>query len=225
VKTRQPLRRALVSRRAWDLLGEELRAQVCDELNVTELEPLGAAGEHLVDYSVKANYRALGRRFGKDTPAIAAALADADAAELATELRRCGTASVVAAGTPVQLSGDEVLVTERPRAGWSVANDQGETVALDLARTPDLLRAGLAREVIRAVQGARRSSGLEVSDRISLWWQADGDVAQAVREHHELIAAEVLAVQVSEGAPDAANDAERVELDLGLSVWLQRRLP
>jgi isoleucyl-tRNA synthetase len=75
------------------------------------------------------------------------------------------------------------------------------------------------------VQGARRSSGLEVSDRISLWWQADGDVAQAVREHHELIAAEVLAVQVSEGAPDAANDAERVELDLGLSVWLQRRLP
>ena len=225
VKTRQPLRRALVSRRAWDLLGEELRAQVCDELNVTELEPLGAAGEHLVDYSVKANYRALGRRFGKDTPAIAAALAGADAAEVAAELRETGTASVVAAGTRVQLVGDEVFVTERPRAGWSVANDQGETVALDLERTPELLRAGLAREVIRAVQGARRSSGLEVSDRISLWWQADGDVAQAVREHHELIAAEVLAVQVSEGAPDAANDAERVELDLGLSVWLQRRLP
>ena len=77
-----------------------------------------------------------------------------------------------------------MVVTETPREGWAVATDAGETVALDLTITPELRRAGLARDVVRLVQEARKTAGLEVTDRIELWWAADGDdVAAALREH------------------------------------------
>ena len=65
-----------------------------------------------------------------------------------------------------------MIVSERPREGWSVVNEQGETVALDLELTPELRRAGLAREVVRLVQEARKTGGFEVSDRIALSWAA-----------------------------------------------------
>ena len=66
------------------------------------------------------------------------------------------------------MSADEVLLTETPREGWAVATEAGETVALDLTVTPELRRAGLAREVVRLVQEARKTGGLEVTDRIDL---------------------------------------------------------
>jgi isoleucyl-tRNA synthetase len=108
-----------------------------------------------------------------------------------------------------------VIVTERPREGWSVVNEQGETVALDLELTPELIRAGLVREVVRLVQEARKSSGFEVSDRISLAWQADGELADAIREHQESLAGEVLATVVGE-ADLSSEEGTFTEEDLGL---------
>jgi isoleucyl-tRNA synthetase len=115
-----------------------------------------------------------------------------------------------------------VIVSERPREGWSVVNEQGETVALDLTLTPELVRAGLAREVVRLLQEARKSSGFDVSDRITLTWQADdpaGELAAALREHEAAVADEVLATSVTETAPDG--DLRRDD-DLGLSFAVQR---
>ena len=65
---------------------------------------------------------------------------------------------------------DEVVITETPREGWAVHHDGGESLALDLTLTPELRRLGLARDVVRQVQEARKSSGLDVSDRIRLVW-------------------------------------------------------
>ncbi|MPZ97268.1 MAG: isoleucine--tRNA ligase, partial [Propionibacteriales bacterium] len=183
VKTRQPLRRALVGSAAWHALSDDLRHDVAEELNIGALESLGEAGADLVDFSTKGNFRALGRRFGKDTPKVAAAIAAADAQALADALRAGGSAEVEVDGAAVAVQPDEVIVSERPREGWSVVNDQGETVALDLELTPELVRAGLAREAVRLLQDARKSTGLEVSDRIEVWWQADGDSGAALREH------------------------------------------
>ena len=76
---------------------------------------------------------------------------------------------------------DEVIVSERPREGWSVVNEQGETVALDLELTAELRRAGLAREVVRMIQEARKTSGFEVSDRIALSWAADRTAGECAR--------------------------------------------
>jgi isoleucyl-tRNA synthetase len=218
VRTRQPLRRALVASSAWQRLSEELRHEVAEELNVGAVEPLSVAGADLVDFSAKGNFRALGKRFGKQTPQVAAAIAAADAAALAGSLSAGRSAVVAVDGRDVELHPDEVVVSERPREGWSVVNEQGETVALDLELTPELRRAGLAREVVRLVQEARKGAGFEVSDRITLVWQAAGEVAEALRENGALVGAEVLATEVREGAPAAGAEVRDDDLGLAFSV-------
>jgi isoleucyl-tRNA synthetase len=198
VRIRQPLRRALVGTSAYERLHDELRAEVADELNLGELQPLSAAGAGLVEHTAKGNFRALGKRFAQRTPVIAQAIADADAGVLAASLAAEGRATVEVEGAPVEVTADEVIVSERPREGWSVVNEQGETVALDLEITPQLRRAGLAREVIRLIQETRKNNGFDVSDRVALTWKADGETAAAVAEHRELIAGEVLATTMAE---------------------------
>jgi isoleucyl-tRNA synthetase len=219
VRTRQPLSRALVGSAAWSRLDEEMRREVAEELNVEVLEPLSAAGADLVDHSAKGNFRALGKRFGKQTPVVAAAIATADAAALSASLAADGRAVLQVDGEDVEVLPDEVIVAERPREGWSVVNEQGETVALDLELTPALLRAGVAREVVRLVQEARKSSGFDVSDRITLVWSAEGDTAEALQEFGALVAEEVLATDMREGdVPDPSGGSP----DLGLTFSVTR---
>ncbi len=221
VKVRQPLSRVLVPSRAYALLTDELRGEIASELNVQGVESFASAGD-LVDYSAKGNFRNLGKRFGKQTPIVAGAIAAADAAALAESLRESGTATVqVPEIDPngVEVTADDVLISERPREGWSVINDQGETVALDLEITPELRLAGLAREVIRFVQETRKSSGFEVSDRITLEWAAGADLAEAIEQHAALIADEVLAPTMSRGT---AADGWASDPELGLAVRVER---
>jgi isoleucyl-tRNA synthetase len=220
VKTRQPLRRALVATSAYERLPEELRREVAEELNIGRIEPLSAAGADLVDHTAKGNFRTLGKRFGKDTPRVAAAIAAADAEALAKALSAAGRANVDVDGEAVEVLPDEVIVSERPREGWSVVNEQGETVALDLEITPELRRAGLAREVVRMIQEARKADGFDVSDRIALTWYATGEVAEAVAEHRELITREVLAGTMTEAnSPDGL---AHTDADLGMAFTIEQ---
>ena len=218
VKTRQPLSRALVGAAGWNDLPDELRRQVAEELNVATLERLDEAAG-LVDVTVKPSFRDLGRRFGKETPKVAAAIGSADAAALAAALA-AGTATVTVDGADVTLEPSECVVTETPREGWAVASEGGATLALDLTVTPELRRAGLARDVVRALQESRKSIGLEVTDRIELWWEADGEVAEAFEEHAAAIADEVLAVSVVRGRP-TRDLAPHSTGDLALTWWLR----
>jgi isoleucyl-tRNA synthetase len=224
VKTRQPLLRALVAVSGFDALGEELRAQIAEELNVAGLAALSEVGGSLVDTTAKANFRALGKRFGKGVQAVAKAVAGADAAALSAALRD-GTASVVVDGETVALSPDEVIITETPREGWSVASDSGATVALDLEITPALRRAGLARDAVRLIQEARKNSGLDVADRIALRWRSsDAELASALAEHASLVSDEVLATDFAEGeADDDSYGAAFTDAGLGLTFRLRKR--
>ncbi|MEP6666513.1 MAG: isoleucine--tRNA ligase [Nocardioidaceae bacterium] len=218
VKTRQPLQRALIASSAFERLSGELKDEVGAELNVAAVESFASAGD-LVDHSAKGNFRNLGKRFGKETPHVAAAIAGADAAQLAEALATRGVATVDFAGG-IDVTSDDVIISERPREGWSVVNEHGETVALDLHLTPELLRAGLAREVIRMIQEARKASGLDVSDRITVTWSGDGEAADALAERADLVAREVLAVEISRvetSGPDWQRDNE-----LGLAFSLQK---
>ena len=215
-KTRQPLGRALVSAQGWQQLPAALRELVATELNVVALE--GLAGD-LVDVTVKAQFRVLGKRFGKRTQTVADAIHAAEPVALAAALA-AGTARVEVDGEQVDVSTQEVVVTETPRTGWAVASGAGETVALDLAITPELRRAGLVRDVVRLVQEARKTTGLDVSDRIELWWSADGELAEALVEGGGRLADEVLAVQVLAGPP-TADVAAHTDADLGLTFWLR----
>ena len=210
VRTRQPLGRALVSATGWSELSAQLREQICEELNISTLESLDDGGAGLVDTSVKANFRSLGQRFGKQTPAVAAAIAASDPAALLAEVRANGSTKLTVSGLgEVSVAEGDVVITETPREGWAVAADAGESIALDLTITDDLRRAGLAREIVRAIQEARKNSGLDVADRISVYWSsADEDVLATMSEHGEMIGAEVLApnmVQVGANWPETAN--------------------
>ncbi|GAB3625093.1 isoleucine--tRNA ligase [Mariniluteicoccus endophyticus] len=217
VKIRQPLSRALIPTAAYTRLTDELRAEIAAELNLVTVESFAGAGD-LVDYSAKGNFRNLGKRFGKQTPVVANAIAAADAAALAESLRTQGKATVECPEVDpagLEVGPDDVVVSERPREGWSVINDQGETIALDLELTPALVQAGQAREVIRLVQETRKNSGFEVSDRISLEWAADGDMADAIEQHADLIADEVLATSMSRGE---VGDGWTRDDDLGVAI-------
>ncbi|MFS2292858.1 MAG: isoleucine--tRNA ligase [Actinomadura sp.] len=221
VRTRQPLGRALVGAAGWSRLPGELRAQISEELNVLAFEELSSIGGDLVEYEVKPNFRELGKRHGKNTPKVAKAITSADPAALVRALR-AGSAEVEVEGLgTVPLSADDVIVTERPRSGWAVESAAGETVALDLTVTPELRRAGLVREAVRLVQEARKAAGLEVTDRIELWWEATGsELTEALRAHADEIASEVLATKVTEGRPDGLPAAH--DEDLGLTYYLRK---
>ncbi|MFI5731489.1 isoleucine--tRNA ligase [Kribbella sp. NPDC051587] len=223
VRTRQPLSRALVGSAAIADLSAELLQEIADELNVGSVEPLSSAGADLVEFSAKGNFRELGKRFAKQTPVVAAAIAAADAAVLAASLKASGTATVVVDGADVEVTEADVLLSERPKEGWSVVNEQGETVALDLEITPELKQAGLAREVVRTLQEARKSAGLEVSDRIKVWLTTtDTELADALGKHGEDLAREVLAVELTLSAPAEGNLVTGTEEDLNLTYWLTK---
>ena len=226
VPIRQPLPRALAGAPGLAELPPELREQIVAELNVRSLDPLATVGEDLVHHVVKPNYRALGSRFGKGTPAVAAAIAAADPASLASELRVAGETAVIVNGDQVLLGPDDVIITQTPREGWIVAADAGETVALEIQITAELRREGLAREVIRLIQDARRADGLDVSDRIALWWAAESpELSVALAEHGQFIADEVLATRFgpAEDRPADPGLAEHTAVDLGLTFWLKRQ--
>lgn len=216
VKVRQALSRILVPSAIFAKLSPELQEEIKAELNVESIESFASAGD-LVDHSAKGNFRSLGRRFAQRTPLIAKAIAELDAAWLSSQLREAGKAVMDFEGEQIELSLDDVIVTERPRDGWSVVNEQGETVALDLELTPALIQAGHAREVIRFIQEARKSAGLEVSDRIRITLEAGPELRAAVEAHRDLIASEVLAVDLVLDEVDAPTDEDE-ELDLRLRL-------
>jgi isoleucyl-tRNA synthetase len=224
VKVRQPLARALISAPGFAELPDALTAQVADELNVRKLEPLDTSDADLVSYTVRPNFRALGKRFGNGTQPVAAAIGSADAATLAAQLRDGGTAEVTVDGLAVSIGREDVVVTQTPRSGWAVAADGSETVAIEVAITPELRREGFARDAIRLIQEARKSDGLALTDRVMLRWSAaDPELAEALTEHGQLIADEVLAADFAElrrGAADAGGIRHGSE-DLGLTFWLQ----
>ncbi len=178
--------------------------------------------------SVKPNFRTLGRRFGGSTQTVAAAIAAADPVDLVAQLR-AGTARLSAADQEVELTGDDVVVSETPRSGWAVVTGGPDTIALDLELTHELRLLGLIRDIVRFVQEARKDAGLAVTDRIELAWQVGGspEPAEAIRAHEQLLMREVLAVTLTEGEPAdtggwaQARDDEN-DGDLGLRIWLRR---
>ncbi|WP_084956630.1 isoleucine--tRNA ligase [Thermoactinospora rubra] len=227
VKTRQPLARALVGAPGWAALPDELRALIADELNVQVLADLSGFDADLVSFTVKPNFRSLGKRFGSQTKLVAAAISAADPAQVAGTLRAGSPVTLeVAELGPVTLGADDVVVTEQPKAGWAVETGAvdtgtGETVALDLTITDELRRAGLLREVIRLVQEARKTTGLSITDRIDLWWSASSDdVAKALRSGASSVAEEVLAASVTEGTVEGVTS--HTDADLGLTFQLRR---
>ena len=149
-------------------------------------------------------------RFGKSMPQVASAVAALDADHVASTLREGGTVGVVIDGDEHPLGADDLILAMAPLEGYQLEREGSHAVALDLQLDDELVRRGLAREVIHAVQNARKEAGLAVEDRISLTLGGDAELLDAVREHEELVAGEALATSVQLAA-DAAGEATQVD--------------
>jgi isoleucyl-tRNA synthetase len=218
VKLRQPLRKAVVvasdaEREAIERLAEV----VASELNVKELDFVQSEAE-LVSYRAKPNYRSLGPRFGKSMPQVAAAVEALDAAAVADAFEREEEVGIQVEGKDHTLSGEDISLVMEPLEGYQVEAEAGHAVALELDLDDELLREGLAREVVRAVQEARKQAGLEVSDRIALALGGDEELLAAAREHEAYIAGETLATSVDYGADGAGEKATIEGRELRIAV-------
>jgi isoleucyl-tRNA synthetase len=168
LKVRQPLRAAVVVAAGGERAAiERLADVVLEELNVKELRYVTQADE-LGSYEVKPNYRALGPRFGKSMPQVAAAVAALDPAHVADALRNGGRVGISIDGHDHELDTDDLMLAMKPLDGYQLEREGSHAVALELELDDSLKREGLAREIVHAIQNARKSAGLEVEDRISL---------------------------------------------------------
>ena len=218
VKIRQPLSRALIAAPSWKSLSTELRDQIADELNVEKLDDLASAESGLVDISIKANFRTLGAKFGGDVQAIAKVIAASDAPALVSEIRTHGKFSLpYGDGAIAEVTEEDLVITETPRTGWAVASHSGESVALDLELSPELISKGIVREAIRAIQDARKASGFDVSDRIHVKWNSDAESSAAIESGKSWISEEVLALSFERDSALKPSDEE-----LGLTLQLKK---
>jgi isoleucyl-tRNA synthetase len=204
-KVRQPLRRAVIVANDAERAAIEARADlVTAELNVKELDFVSEEAD-LVSYAVKPNYRALGPRFGKRMPQVAAAVEALDPRHVAEVMAGGGEVGINVDGDEHALAPDEVTLSLQPLEGYEVEAEAGHAVALQLELDDELRREGLAREIVHAVQNARKAAGLDISDRIALGLAGDDELLAAARAHEPYIAAEVLATSVAydagEGPP------------------------
>jgi isoleucyl-tRNA synthetase len=220
VKTRQPLRRLLVAAPGFDRLHRDLVAQVAEELNVVTVETVDS---ELASVSYKPAFRVLGKVAGKRTKDVAALITEGafvlaettDGGERRLTLR---TDDAELAALPLTAA---VLLEQRSAPeGFAAASDGGVSVALDLELTDELRRDGTVRDVVRLIQEQRKAQGLDVTDRIDLWWTATGEAATALRERGEYLAGEVLALSVQEGHPAAPVEGH-TDADLGVTFWLR----
>ena len=217
VRVRQPLLEAVVHFPGDREALQPLIPLVAEELNVKQVV-LGGSAEAFGRWRAKPNFRALGPRLGQGVKEIARELA-ADGGTLAAGLARGETVRVAG----VELSPEDVELERETLEGWGVATDEGTTVALELELTPELKREGLAREVVRLVQDARKAAGLDVSDRIVLGLEAGPELARALADFGHIVAAETLAIRLAEAAVDDATFRQEADIEgSALTITLRR---
>ncbi|MGA7397863.1 MAG: isoleucine--tRNA ligase [Solirubrobacterales bacterium] len=216
-KVRQPLAKAVVV--ATDAERTAISSQealIKAELNVKEIEFVTDQSD-LVSYTVKPNYRTLGPLFGKNMPQLAAAVAALDADHVAEVVEAGGEIGVSIEGRDHTLGPDDLLLSMEPVEGYQVESESGHAVALALELDDALIKEGIAREIVHAVQNARKDAGFEITDRITLSLGGDETLLNAAREHQAWLSEEVLATETTFDAADG--QAMTIDgLDLKISV-------
>jgi len=221
---RQPLARlqvavpAAVRGPALDELLELLRLEV----NVKTLEVVSSDAE-LVRLRARPNFRSLGKRYGKRTPAVAAAAASLGADQLRA-LEQGAPATIEVDGQVATFLPEDVVVEREVASDWIVASDGPYVAALDPHLTDTLRREGTAREVVNRIQRLRKEAGYVYTDRIGVWMDGGAPVLEAALAHAEFIRGETLARRLELGARAPAPDLEQ-EVDIdghGVVVGVQR---
>ena len=192
LKVRQPLAALHVVSRDAALL-DAIRPMtdiLADELNVKQVV-FSADETALATLTAKANYKALGPKYGAKMRPLAAAIAALDSTRLST-LLASGTLTIDLDGAPLAITPDDILLQRTPKPGLAVASEGDLVVALDTNLTPDLVSEGLARELVNRIQNLRKDTALEVTDRITLTLQASPALLSAAETHRAFLTSETL---------------------------------
>ena len=223
LKVRQPLARALVHAGQGEggasrQLSGALTEIVVDELNVKALEFVKEAGA-LVTYKVLPNLKLLGPRLGKLVPAIRQALEALEVNSLVAQLQAGAKVGLTVDDQTVELAPEEILIQTNPSEGLAVAADRLITVGIDVIITSELAAEGLARELVRRIQTMRKDAGFDISDKITVYYQTEGQVHHVFQDWADYIKAETLALSIEHRLiPEAA--FQRKEKVDGLDVML-----
>ena len=217
LKVRQPLARVLVpalNNSDADLL-ESIREILLAEVNVKALEVIAPDAGVFVK-KVKPNFKALGPKVGRHMKAVKAFVEGMESAAI-EEFEAAGSLTFEDQGLPVTISIEDCEVVTEDIPGMLVATGDGLTVALDAEMTHALRNEGLARELVNRVQNLRKSSGLEVVDRINIQIVASEVFQSALAEFIDYVNAEVLADSISyvESA-EHAMDVEGHEISVSI---------
>lgn len=188
---------------------ERVKQLILDEVNVKELRFV-EGGEGMLVRKVKCNFRVMGKKFGKLMKSVADAMSELSQESIA-QLEREGHFSTQVAGQDVDIELSDVEIISEDIPGWTVANEGNLTVALDIEITPELRREALAREIVKRVQGLRKESGFNITDRIHVTLEKRPEIAESLREYKDYIASQVLASDIQL----ASNIDNGVEIDLG----------
>jgi isoleucyl-tRNA synthetase len=202
LKLRQPLSEVMVrARGAGDAAALERFADtIAEELNVKALKLL-EEGTNLVSYTLKPNLPTLGRKYGKNIPAIRDALQNGDAAKIVAHVNAGQSFTLETSDGAFTLEPADVLVDAKSPEGYAAMEQDGFLVAFSTTLTRELVLEGLAKDLQRAVQQARKDAGLEVSNRIALRFELEGETLEALRAHADTIKGETLCESLEYTAP------------------------
>ena len=219
---RQPLAEAVVHAAGDRAALDPLLPIIADELNVKRVVFAESATE-VSDWRAKPNFKVLGPRLGPRVKEVAAEL-EADDGRMASALAQGKPVTVSTSSGEVEEVGAEAVdLVQQTQPGWGAASDGSVTVALELEITPELRLEGLAREIVRVVQDARKAAGLDVSDRIVLGLEAGGDLSEALDAFADVIASETLATELVRGQIDDAALRQQAEVqDSRIVVTLRK---
>ena len=184
---------------------ERMASIITKEVNVKELQLMDGA---MLVKTVKCNFRVMGKKFGKQMKAVADAVANMTQAEV-TELESKGAVTLMAAGEPATVELTDVDIMSQDIPGWSVANEGTMTVALDITVTPELKVEGNSRKLIKQIQNLRKTSGLDITDRIHVTISPVAEVEAVLARFKTNIASQVLALSIVV----AENDGELYDFD------------
>ena len=213
LKVRQPLALTeiiLVSREhtAWLEAHADL---IAEELNIKQVEFTTEADQY-VTYQVKADFKAIGPRFGQLAPKIAAALGKIDAADARKTLATTGELALDAGGQRVNLTKDDLQIRLEAKSGWSAAQGRAGVVVVKTELTPELKDEGLVRELIHHVQSQRKERDLAYEARISLYIEGPAELTEVVRRFSDNIERECLATNI-EFTPPPGGEMGSVKLE------------
>ncbi|HFC12267.1 MAG TPA: isoleucine--tRNA ligase, partial [Anaerolineae bacterium] len=200
IKLRQPLATARINvgSQAAQASLNELAEVLMEEINVKKIEVVSDVGD-LVNYKLLPNNRLLGPKYGKRFGALRGALNKLDPAVAAQALQTDGALTVLLAGEGIVLSAEEILVQTEAKGDAAVASDKGVTVAVDTHLTPELLQEGVARDLVRNLNNARKDAGFAISDRINVTYQASPELTAAFTTFADYIQRETLADSLTVG--------------------------